>query len=182
MIAIPTLILGVVCLLKRHKGRRWIPFGLLLSAVGDAAGGMGLFGLQMGAFALALSCYVVDFVSHSQFQRRRLGWFVIAMIAFFGALYPLIGEISTPIEVIAVGVYASLLFVLLATALFQVGQGWGWYIVATLLFILSDAMIGYTRYIEPLPTPEWATLLPYYSAQAIFAWRHLSPEEQLAGE
>ena len=55
MIAIPTLILALVCLARGKQHGWWIPLGLTLSAVGDFAGSQGLFQLQMGAFALALA-------------------------------------------------------------------------------------------------------------------------------
>lgn len=176
MIAIPTLVMGLLCLFYGRGRRRWIPFGLLLSAAGDAAGAMGFFGLQMGAFALALGCYTADFLPYGRFRGVRIGGFVTAFVGFFTFLGILVERIYSPIEAVAVGLYAMLLFVMLSATLLQHRKHWRWYLVAALLFILSDSLIGFSRYSEGLSVADGWILLPYYAAQAIFTGCYLADE------
>ena len=180
MIAIPTLLLALVCLLRAGRKGWWIPLGLLLSAVGDTAGSMGQFEVQMGAFALALACYMADFAPYGRLTKERVRPLVVAFLAFCTAFGFLIVKITSTVEAFSVGLYAVVLLSMLSATLIQHRPRWGWYAVAALLFVLSDGLIGYSRYVSPLPAADWWILPPYYAAQVIFAWRYLKREEREA--
>lgn len=177
MIAIPTLILALVCLFKRRQHEKWIPLALLLSAVGDAAGSIGYFGGQMGAFALALCCYTAAFAPHCEVRSRRVWWLAAILPGGSLILSLLLRQISSSVEAMGVGIYGVLLLSMLSTALLQRRKQWGWYVVAALLFVLSDSLIGYSRYMAPHPISEWWIILPYYAAQLIFARQHLTRKQ-----
>lgn len=177
MIAIPTLMLAFVCLLKRGRHERWTPLALLLSAVGDAAGSMGYFGGQLGAFALALCCYTAAFAPHCTVRGGRVWLFAATLIGGCSVLTLLLMKIASPKEAVAVGIYGIVLLTMLSAALLQRRKQWGWYVVAALLFVLSDALIGYSRYMAPHPLSNVWIMLPYYAAQLIFARQYLTRKQ-----
>lgn len=177
MIAIPTLILALVCLFRRRQHERWTPLALLLSAVGDAAGSMGYFGGQLGAFALALCCYTATFAPHCVVRGRRVWLLAATLIGGCSALMLLLTKIASPMEAWAVGIYGMVLLTMLSATLLQRRKQWGWYVVAALLFVLSDALIGYSRYMAPRPIFEGWIILPYYAAQLIFARQYLTRKQ-----
>lgn len=172
MIAIPTLLLAWIAALKGRRNGWWIPLGLLLSAVGDLCGSQNLPQAQMSAFALALCCYIADFAPYGLLTKERVRPLVVTFIAFCVALGFLVVEIRSTIEAFTVGLYAVVLLSMLSATLIQHRKGWGWYVVAALLFVFSDGVIGYSRYVNALPAADWWCLPPYYAAQVIFAWRY----------
>lgn len=172
MIAIPTFVLALVCLLRVKRNGWWIPVGLLLSVGGDLCGALGAFKPQMGLFALALCCYIADFSAYGKLTKERVRPLVVAFLAFCTAFGFLIVKITSTIEAFSVGIYAVVLLSMLSATLIQHRPRWGWYVVAALLFVLSDGLIGYSRYVAPIPSADWWILPPYYAAQAIFAWRY----------
>lgn len=173
MIAVPTLVLALVCLLRVKRNGWWIPVGLLLSAVGDLCGSMGQFELQMAAFALALCCYIADFAPYGKLTKERVRPLIVALIACCTAFGFLAVKITSTIEAFTVGIYAVVLISMLLATIIQHRAQWGWEVAAALLFVLSDGLIGYSRYVAPIPSADWWILPPYYAAQAIFAWRYL---------
>lgn len=171
MIAIPTLILCAVALVSAlmRRGNKWVPLALLCSAVGDYAGSMGHFYAQMGLFAVALACYITSLAPYARLTAARIRPLILigmVLLAGFGYLAAHIGPIK---ELIAVSLYATLLLTLLATALVQHRPHWGWLAAAAALFVLSDALLGYSRFVAPLPAADWWILPPYYAAQTLFA-------------
>lgn len=172
MIAVPTLVLALVCLLRVKRNGWWIPVGLLLSVGGDLCGALGAFKPQMGLFALALCCYIADFSAYGKLTKERVRPLVVAFLAFCTAFGFLIVKITSTIEAFSVGIYAVVLLSMLSATLIQHRPQWGWEVAAALLFVLSDGLIGYSRYVAPIPSADWWILSPYYAAQAIFAWRY----------
>jgi hypothetical protein len=47
-----------------------------------------------------------------------------------------------------------------------------------MLFVLSDGLIGYSRFVEPLPAADWWILPPYYAAQTIFALAYFTQKRE----
>ena len=178
MIAIPTLLLALVCFWRAKQNGWWIPLGLMLSAVGDLCGSMGQFELQMAAFALALCCYIADFAPYGKLTTARVRPLVVAFIAFCTLLGFLLVEIPSTIEAATLGLYAVVLLSMLSATIIQHRKRWGWYMVAAMLFVLSDGLIGYSRFVEPLPAADWWILPPYYVAQVIFALAYLTQKRE----
>lgn len=180
MIAIPTLLLALITALKGRKNGWWIPLGLTLSAAGDLAGSLDAFQWQMGLFALALCCYIADFAPHGKLTTQRVRPLVVAFIAFCTAFGFLAVKITSIVEVASVGLYAVVLLSMLSATIIQERKSWGWYVVAALLFVLSDGLIAYDRYIGMVPYASYVILIPYYAAQVIFAWMHFTRKEREA--
>lgn len=177
MIAIPTLILALVCLMRGKQHGWWIPLGLTLSFLGDFAGWQGMFQLQMGAFALALASYIADFAPYSKLTTARVRPLVVAFVAFCTALGFLVVEIPSTIQAATIGLYAVVLLSMLAATIVQHRPRWGWYVAAAVLFVISDGLIGYNRFVEPIPAIDWWCLPPYYAAQVIFAVTYLTQKK-----
>lgn len=176
MLSIYTLFLfGVAAAAAIRRRQGWqIPLGLLLSAAGDAAGALGWFLPQMGLFAAALGCYLCEMVPHARLRADRMAWLLMWLPLPVGMLL-LVRRIESPAEAVGVALYGSLLLALVAVALLGRRPRWGGYAAAALLFLISDASIGYARYVEPLPAADGWTLPPYCAAQALFALLAAAP-------
>lgn len=175
MIAIPTLILFLVAALtaRVRRGDWWLPLGLLLSAAGDLMGSLGAFYPQMGLFAAALLCYIRSFAPDVRFFPART-WLLVAIgIPFLTAFGWLMGHIPTLVERLLVGGYALLLFLLLTTTIHLRRPYWTLCAPAAALFVLSDALIGYVRFVEPLPLADLWIISTYYAAQMLFTAAHI---------
>lgn len=176
MIAIPTLILFIatVAATLLRRSNWWIPSALLFSAAGDYAGSVGQFYPQMGLFAAALVCYQRAMAPDVRLTTGRLRPLIVVLILLIGCFGYVASHIVPLGEVIGVGLYATLLLSLVAVALILHRPHWGWYVTAAVLFVLSDALLGYSRYVEPLPSASWWILPPYYAAQTLFALLHIT--------
>ncbi len=176
MIALPTIILCAVTFIAARMHRRnscRVPLALLLSAAGDYAGSTGHFYPQMGLFAAALLCYLRALAPTARFTAERIRPLLLLLVVLLVGFGYLVSHIEPLGEVVAVSLYAILLLSLAAAALIQHRPHWGWYPVAALLFLLSDALLGYTRFVAPLPAADWWILPPYYAAQTLFALLYL---------
>ena len=140
MIAIPTLLLALLCLCRAKRNGWWIPLGLTLSAAGDLAGSLDAFQWQMGLFALALCCYIADFAPHGKLTTQRVRPLVVAFIAFCTAFGFLAVKITSIVEVASMGLYAVVLLSMLSATIIQERTSWGWYVVAALLFVPAGTL------------------------------------------
>lgn len=60
-----------------------------------------------------------------------------------------------------------------ATAILQQRKRYGWYVVAAVLFILSDSLIVFDKYIAQIPARSVWIMTTYYAAQGLFMTMHL---------
>ena len=153
-VAWPVLLLSLATFLSRR--RELLPFGFafLFSAAGDAVGARGLFIPQMAFFALAHVAYVCWFLPRA---RRRL--------FLFAAIVP---EAPFPAERIGVAVYGLVIAAMLYSALQYDGACAAGFRCAALLFVFSDAVIAWNRFIGPVPARTWIVMITYYLAQYLF--------------
>lgn len=170
MIALPTTILFFVAALtaRVRRGDWWLPLGLLFSALGDGAGSLGAFYPQMGLFAAALLCYIRSFAPDVRFAAKRLGALVVVGALFVAAFGWLAGHIPSHGERLLVAGYALLLLSLWVATILLRRPYWGLSALAAALFVLSDALIGYVRFVEPLYLADLWILSTYYAAQTLF--------------
>ena len=154
-------------------------FAMLFSCAGDFFGACGNFLAQMGSFALAhifIICYF--------FSRYRLGvlrhkytrysarymtvatLFIIPVLVFaFSKIIP-----NAPAGVLRYGVsfYAVLITVMVWGALQQRSLLFG---LGAILFLASDMILAWNRFVEPLPNSGMLILVPYYLAQWLLFMR-----------
>ena len=162
-VAWPVLLLSLATFLSRR--RELLPFGFafLFSAAGDAVGARGLFIPQMAFFALAHVAYVCWFLPRA---RRRLRAVSLAVtVPLLAAIVP---EAPFPAERIGVAVYGLVIAAMLYSALQYDGACAAGFRCAALLFVFSDAVIAWNRFIGPVPARTWIVMITYYLAQYLF--------------
>ena len=152
-VAWPVLLLSLATFLSRR--RELLPFGFafLFSAAGDAVGARGLFIPQMAFFALAHVAYVCWFLPRARRRLRAVSLAVTVplLVFLFAAIVPEL--------VIAAMLYSALQYDGACAAGFR---------CAALLFVFSDAVIAWNRFIGPVPARTWIVMTTYYLAQYLF--------------
>ena len=166
-VAWPVLLLSLATFLSRR--RELLPFGFafLVSAAGDAVGARGLFIPQMAFFALAHVAYVCWFLPRARRRLRAVSLAVTVplLVFLFAAIVP---EAPFPAERIGVAVYGLVIAAMLYSALQYDGACAAGFRCAALLFVFSDAVIAWNRFIGPVPARTWIVMITYYLAQYLF--------------
>ena len=166
-VAWPVLLLSLATFLARR--RELLPFGFafLFSAAGDAVGARGLFIPQMAFFALAHVAYVCWFLPRARRRLRAVSLAVTVplLVFLFAAIVP---EAPFPAERIGVAVYGLVIAAMLYSALQYDGACAAGFRCAALLFVFSDAVIAWNRFIGPVPARTWIVMITYYLAQYLF--------------
>ena len=158
---------------------------MLFSAAGDAAGAYGSFILQISFFALAHIMLIVFFISRALKEklyslsgyssRSGSAQFVLAFIltviamgllAFSTAVFaPAAPDITVRS---AVSAYSAIILIMLWTALAQKDLAFA---AAAVLFVFSDALIGWNAFVAPVPGEKYLIMIPYYLSQLTFFLR-----------
>lgn len=172
-VAVPTLAAALFTAVKFRCGGVLIPLALLASAAGDMAGAMHNFILQVAFFACAHLFYIADFGSKWRRSIRRMFCVVLCAVVTLGFLGYVMAHIKVQTELYAVGVYGLIIFSMGATAIMQQRAHGVWYIVAAALFIFSDSVIAYNKFVEPVANSTLWIMTTYYAAQCIFMSLHL---------
>ena len=166
-VAWPVLLLSLATFLSRR--RELLPFGFAFqfSAAGDAVGARGLFIPQMAFFALAHAAYVCWFLPRARRRLRAVSLAVTVplLVFLFAAIVP---EAPFPAERIGVAVYGLVIAAMLYSALQYDGACAAGFRCAALLFVFSDAVIAWNRFIGPVPARTWIVMITYYLAQYLF--------------
>ena len=146
-------------------------FALLFSVIGDYAGTCKIFMLQMGAFAVAHVFYIVFFIRRFIRKEYKLtakmkGYLLMLAICSGALLMAVFLKVvpSAPAGVlrIGVGIYALLICSMLYTALMQRSI---FYALGALLFVISDFILAWNKFVEPVPYRDALVLGTYFAAQ-----------------
>ena len=168
-IAMPALFLGLATLAHSREGGWAIPAALFLSAIGDYQGSEHNFILQVLFFALAHIFYIVDFLPKRNLSNRNKYVASIPYIYAVAFLILLISHMNHAVEMVAVVIYALIIATMGASALVMGIKHKWWYVIAAVLFIFSDSVIVYNKYIEHIPNASLWIMTTYYAAQGLFA-------------
>jgi alkenylglycerophosphocholine/alkenylglycerophosphoethanolamine hydrolase len=172
-IAIPVLFMGFATLAHSRQGGWAIPTALFLSSIGDYQGSEHNFILQILFFALAHIAYIMDYIAKRKPSKLNKALAVTPFIYAIIFLSILIPNISNGVEIGAVIGYAIMIAIMGASALMlDIKHKW-WYVLAAALFIYSDSVIVYNKYIERIPNASMLIMTTYYAAQGLFASLHL---------
>lgn len=172
-IAIPVLFMGFATLAHSRQGGWAIPAALFLSSIGDYQGSEHNFILQIFFFALAHIAYIMDYIAKRKPSKLNKALAVTPFIYAIIFLSILIPNISNRVEIGAVIGYAIMIAIMGASALMlDIKHKW-WYVLAAALFIYSDSVIVYNKYIERIPNASMLIMATYYAAQGLFASLHL---------
>lgn len=173
-VAVPTLFAAVVAATASRTGGVAIPLALLCSSAGDYAGSTGNFLMQVAFFAVAHICYICDFAPRRVSDRGRMAGATALAVVALGYLGLVLSHIASQAEFVAVAIYGLIIYIMGATAIFQHRKYYAWYVVAAVLFILSDSLIVCGKYITTLPHGSEWVMITYYAAQGLFLTLHLS--------
>lgn len=139
------------------------------SMAGDFAGAYGSFIFQMGFFAVAHIMLITYFAGRLAAVRPRIGKgaaavavIVLALLTF--ALTCIIP--CAPSGVIRSGcaVYAALICTMAGLAMMQ--RNWI-FSVGALLFLFSDMVLSWNKFVSPVDASRWLIMVPYYSGQLL---------------
>lgn len=160
-----------------------ITAALLFSAIGDMAGSLGIFMLQMGSFAATHIFLIWFFVKRydEKVARERkptaktIGYtFLIGLIcltiAWF-AFSKVVCNAPEGIIRIGAGIYALLICCMLGTALHQRSS---LYALGAILFVFSDFILAWNKFTEPIDNARLLIMVPYYLGQWLIYIRSAS--------
>ena len=166
-VAYPVLLLAVAVFCLRRKTLLPVGAALLLSALGDAAGAKGLFIPQMLFFALAHGAYMCYFLPQAQVAPRPFVWPVLTALLLF-LFVCIVPRAADPAERAGVAVYGLVVAGMLYSALQYRGAYAAWFRLAALLFVFSDSVIAWGRFVAPVPCRTYVVMITYYAAQYLF--------------
>lgn len=163
---IPVALLAVTCAASNGQ-YRWIgAAALAASAVGDAFGGNGMFLPLVGSFTVAQILYAVIFIGMSKWNARRIPLALIPLV-----IAAVVGSRVLPntsgVLAIGVGVYIAVIVAMSVSAMFVERKGWWMLVVGVLLFVLSDSVIAWNRFVAHIPYAGMIIMTTYYAAQVL---------------
>ena len=166
-VAYPVLLLSLSLFYLRLKPLIPVGAALLLSVVGDAAGAGGMFIPQMLFFALAHGAYMCYFLPQAQVAPRPFVWPVLTALLLF-LFVCIVPRAADPAERAGVAVYGLVVAGMLYSALQYRGAYAAWFRLAALLFVFSDSVIAWGRFVAPVPCRTYVVMITYYAAQYLF--------------
>ena len=170
-ITIPLTILGISALWLCP----WqITMALLFSTLGDHMGSCNNFLGQMGFFAVGHVFYVIYFAGR-YFRRvepdRKLtgkakGYLAMVVFCALALLCAAFFKIApgAPAGIIRIGVciYATLISLMMITAMLQRSS---LFALGAILFVFSDFILAWNKFVEPVPYRHYLVLVSYFLAQ-----------------
>ncbi len=147
---------------------------MLFSAIGDYMGTCGNFIAQMGFFALAHVWIIVYFIQRyrnkvepdKRLTAKAKGYLAMVVFCTVALLYVaftvIIPEAPAGIEKIGVSCYAVIISTMLLTGLLQRSS---LYALGAVLFVFSDFILAWNRFVEPVPYRNYLVLSTYYAAE-----------------
>lgn len=148
-----------------------IAVALLCSAAGDVFGAQGNFIWQMGAFALAHVFFIWFFISRffhingmTSVRNILLTTLLVIGVCVF-ALYFIIPHIPTGTMRHGAIIYAVIISIMLWCSLLQKDVC---YAIAGILFVVSDMVLGWNRFVSHIPYAVYFIMIPYYTSQILF--------------
>ena len=148
-------------------------FAMLFSCLGDYMGAVGNFMGQMGAFALAHVFLILYFLSRYRLgvERRKYGRLstrykiaatilVLPLVIF--ALVKIFPHVPEGVMSCGVLIYALLISFMLWCALQQRSKVFA---LGGALFLASDMILAWNRFVEHIPHATYYILVPYFLSQ-----------------
>lgn len=147
---------------------------LAFSALGDWFGTTGRFIPQVCAFAIVHVFYIWFFVKRyltkvehdRKLTAKAKGYIVMLMVCLVGLMTVVFARIipAAPagVDRIGVGVYSVLILAMLVMAMLQRST---LYAIGGLLFVFSDFILAWNRFVEPVPYATYVIMLSYYLGQ-----------------
>ena len=169
-----------------------ISLALLFSALGDHFGSCGNFLAQMGFFALGHIWFIVYFISRyfkkvepdRKLTGKAKGY--LAMVIFCATVllcvvfFRIVPLVPPGVLTIGVSIYAILICTMLVSAMLQRSS---LFALGAILFVFSDFILAWNKFVEPVPYRHYLVLVPYFLAQWLLFIRatkyRIAPEMRL---
>lgn len=147
---------------------------MAFSFFGDFAGSCGNFLLQMLCFAIAHAFMIIYFIKRyftkvehdRKLTGKAKGYMVMVFLCAGVLLAVALTKIApcAPAGIIRTGVciYACLICTMMVTALLQRSS---LYALGAVLFVFSDFILAWNRFVEPVPGQRYLIMVPYYLGQ-----------------
>ncbi len=164
----PVAFLGVMALIDYKHIGIWMACGLVFSALGDWQGTQGYFLGQMCFFGLAHLAYIGYFISRI---KRKMGgknaicFAIPCMIIGVFAIIKVVPMAPPGIIQIGVSIYCLLILTMLWSALQQKDK---WFALGAILFVISDFILAWNKFVSAIDYASWFIMVPYYGAQWFF--------------
>lgn len=166
---LPVLFLSVVAWSAGGFRPQPLPAALLLSAMGDLFGERGMFIMQIAMFAAAHILYMLHFLRRTHFDRLSLSAVAVLAAAGISLGSYIVPQIGNPLERIFCGAYIFIISAMTASAILQRRRRKWLYVVAALIFMVSDGCIAWNRFIGHIPHAGTIIMATYFAAQYLFA-------------
>lgn len=153
-----------------------VTFFFLFSALGDWGGATGQFLPQMGAFALAhimLIAYLLTPLQNTaetlwrfcKNQRNNLYVILLISAALLSVVFIRILP-GVPAGILSAGVSIYTVLILCMWILSVVRSSW-WIRIGATLFLISDFILAWNRFVSPVEMARLQILVPYFLAQGL---------------
>lgn len=156
---------------------------LAFSAAGDYFGAGANFIAQMSCFAISHIWFIVFFAQrfHRKVERDRKlttkakGYLAIVLFcsaALLVAVFTLVvPRVDAGVLTIGVSVYACLICTMLTLAMLQRSI---LFAIGAILFVFSDFILAWNKFVDTVPYHTFLIMIPYYSAQWLLYFRSSS--------
>ena len=148
-----------------------VAVAIACAAFGDAMGAQGNFLWQMSSFTLAhifLIWYFFHRISHingmTSVKNILLSTILVICVCAF-ALLMITPEAPSGILRNGSTVYAIVISIMLWCALLQKDA---FYAIGACLFVISDMILGWNRFVDNIPYSTYLIMIPYYISQLLF--------------
>lgn len=151
--------------------RRWLPaLAFLLSSSGDFMGALHKFIPQLSLFALSHIVFIVCFVLIIKGGRQRLkpalkisAAIIFAALMTFAVKHIILNIPQAPIRVAAF-IYMVVILTMLTFAIFTRNMS---VMAGAILFVASDSILAWNKFVAPIPHSGLFIMLPYYAAELL---------------
>lgn len=141
--------------------------GFLLSFAGDVFGDMHMFLPQLFSFAAAHVCYIVYFVLSAKKMHEKLYFprqVIEGALVFLVAIFAVVLRIEAFPMQLACAFYGVMICTMMYFASVQKSLI---FTVGASLFVLSDFILAYNKFVSPLEYERYLIMVPYYAAQIL---------------
>jgi|JI8StandDraft_1071087.scaffolds.fasta_scaffold329112_2 alkenylglycerophosphocholine/alkenylglycerophosphoethanolamine hydrolase len=175
--ALPILLLaGLVFVYSNSQKQLYLfAIGLVFSSMGDIVLALTFslsFVTGLGLFLVAHLFYIASFwlSSRVSFKSRQMQIGIVALFAIIMAIQilPRTGSMTLP-----VGLYLTVIAIMAVTAAIQQKQD-KIFFVGAMVFMLSDGLIAWNKFIDPIPESRLLIMTTYYIAQGLLTKGKLS--------
>ena len=147
--------------------RSWFVVALVLSLAGDVflLGGDRWFMAGLGAFLLGHLAYVAGFIAADEWRWWAAGIALVVvavLIATVGRRIVVAASERSGALRVPVAAYLVIISAMLVAA---AAAGNGWAILGAALFVVSDAVLGWARFVQPARWAPVTIMLTYHLAQ-----------------